>query len=716
MVPKNFHSCFQLFLFLIFLSLNAHMENQCFIRFLDPTTPEEKNKLEKKFGLVELRTFLLTEAVLYSIHPDSNASFLIPELRKEIIVKYADFNRKHALQEVYQEEPRVKEQWYLNNLGKIINNKGGSKEADIDWDGAIQKYEARKQRIVVSVIDTGIAADHPELTDKLAYMPAEVNGVLGIDDDGMGYIDDKYGWDFIGNDNDPADLNGHGTQVAGIIAAHSNNAKGISGIAPHAVILPLRVFNEYGGGATDDRILSALGYSVLGGVRIINLSLGKGSPVSNVLQEALFNLDKNYDLLMICAAGNGGSDGKGLDLEKNSFYPASYLGETVLAVAATNQYNELSPFSNYGKTVVDLAAPGSNMLAPDLSRKRFYYEDFQLGLSGWVTNGSSNHRGLPWEPFADESGNLWITDSAYDSTGGLLNYQSSTESSIISPVIDLTGLKSPTLSARIYHNLAQNFFFASYDRLRVEVSPDNGLSWNGTGTIYGRNMSGGSIYQFDLSKYEDMQIKLRFRLLTDYFRNADGIYLDDLEISGVSSFEDGTEQYAFVSGTSFAAPVVSGVAALLLANRPELSVREVREILLQSVTPIEGLKDKVASGGIVNAESALEFALKKKVFLDSGWHYHEWPWIYSSTENKWNFLHLEGTEILSFNEMQQEWTQRKANRFQGKWLFHAWPYLLDSETSSWYYLSSVSPVYGWRGKNQSWHFFDSKLNSWRKEI
>ena len=96
----------------------------------------------------------------------------------------------------------------------------------------------------------------------------------------------------------------------------------------------------------------------------------------------------------------------------------------------------------------------------NFTRKRFYYEDFQLGLSGWVTNGSSNHRGLPWEPFADESGNLWITDSAYDSTVGLLNYQSSTESSIISPAIDLTGLKTPTLSARIYHNLAQNFLFA----------------------------------------------------------------------------------------------------------------------------------------------------------------------------------------------------------------------------------------------------------------
>jgi len=219
-----------------------------------------------------------------------------------------------------------------------------------------------------------------------------------------------------------------------------------------------------------------------------------------------------------------------------------------------------------------------------------------------------------------------------------------------------------------------------------------------------------------LSRYEDMQIKLRFRLLTDYVRNADGIYLDDLEISGVSSFDDGSEQYAFVSGTSFAAPVVSGVSALLLANRPELSVREVREILLQSVTPIDGLKDKVVSGGIVNAKSALEFALKKKIFLDSGWHYHEGPWIFSSTENKWNFLHLDGTEILTFNEMQQEWTQPKTIVFQGKWLFHAWPYLLDSETNSWHYLSSESPVYGWRGKNQSWHFFDPKLKSWRKEI
>lgn len=716
MRTRIFYVFYRLSVLLIFFELHAYEKKECFVHFVNKTSPEEKQKLEEKFGLLEKRKFLLTDAVLYKITSESNASELVPKLNKESSVKRADYNNNHSLQALSPVEPRMIEQWYLKNLGQVINNKGGSEEADIDWDHAIKNYEARKQRIVVSVIDTGIAADHPELAEKLAYMPAEVNGASGVDDDGMGYVDDKYGWDFIGNDNDPADLNGHGTQVAGIIAAHSGNSKGISGIAPNAVILPMRVFNEYGGGATDDRILSALGYSVLGGVRIINLSLGKGSPVSNTLQEALYNLDENYDVIMVCASGNGDSDGKGLDLEENSFYPASYLGETVLSVAATDQYNELSPFSNYGKTSVDIAAPGSNMLAPDLSRKRSYYENFQLGLEDWTTDGSSNSRGLPWEPFADETGNLWVTDSAYDFTGGLLDYQSSTESSLISPKIDLIGLKSPTLSVRIYHDLAKSFLLGSYDRLKIEVSINDGLSWKSTGTIYGKSMGGGSVYQFDLSKYEDTRVKIRFRLLTDFFRNADGIYLDDFEISGVSSFDDDGEQYAFVSGTSFAAPVVSGVAALVLAQRPELTAPEVREILLQSATPVQGLKNKVVSGGIVNAQRALELAGEKKIFLDTGWHYHVGSWLYSAEENKWNFLYLEESEIFTFDKNSEQWFSSFANNFQGKWLFHAWPFLLDSETNSWCYFSSDLPASAWRGKNRTWHFFDSKLKSWRMEI
>ena len=319
------------------------MEKECFVHFRDGISVETQQSVENKYRLTEIRSFLLTRARLYAIG-EGNASTVIPHLRREPSVKFADHNRRHSLQSISLNEPRLNDQWYLKNRGQTVNNQSGQSGADVGWVSALDQYNPRKKRVVVSVIDTGISADHPELTDQLAYMPAEVSGTDGIDDDGLGFIDDKYGWDFIDNDNDPADLNGHGTQVAGIIAAHSGNRVGMSGVAPNAVILPMRVFNEYGGGATDDRVLSALGYSISGGVRIINLSLGKGSAFSYPIQDALYNLERDYDVLMVCAAGNGDYYGRGMNLDQSAFYPASYLGNAILSVASTDQNNELSPF------------------------------------------------------------------------------------------------------------------------------------------------------------------------------------------------------------------------------------------------------------------------------------------------------------------------------------------------------------------------------------
>lgn len=694
----------------------AYEEKQCFVRFTNQSSQTDKIRIEKKFGLVEIRSFLLTKAKLYSIDEDWNASYVVPALRKEEVVEFADYNRKHSLLSQSLDEPLLSQQWYLKNHGLMVNYQSGTNGADIAWESAIQSLDARKKRIVVSVIDTGISADHPELIDKLAYMPAEVEGSVGIDDDGMGYVDDKYGWDFIENDNDPADLNGHGTQVAGIIAAHSENKMGISGIAPNAVILPMRVFNEYGGGATDDRILSALGYSIRGGVRIINLSLGKGSAFSYPLQESLYVLEKDYDVLMVCAAGNGGVDGRGINLDNFPFYPASYEGNSIMSVASTDQNNELSPFSNFGKISVDLAAPGSNVLVPDLSRKRAYFENFEEGLGKWKTEGSSNQNGTPWEIFVDDKNNNWVTDSGLDSTGGFLDYQFNSDSSLLSPLLDLSGLKSPTLSFKIYHDLAQVFFFRSYDILKIEVAEEGDTRWETIGRIYGRSMWGGSLYQFDLSKYEGKRINLRFRLITDNFQNADGIYLDDVEISGVSSFEEDMEKYTFVSGTSFAAPMVSGVAALLLSHRPELLISEVREILLESVTPVKGLQNKILSGGIVNAKNALELATAKRIFLDYGWHFHDLPWIYSPVEDNWNFISLRDANLLTFSEQTKSWSEYKISNLKEKWLFHNLPFLYDPKSGEWYYLKNLESIDAWRGKNKKWHFFDSILESWRMSM
>ena len=686
--------------------------NQCFVCFKPELPREERMKIIHKYKLKKIKDFILTRASLYESNSSLPIGKIISLLRREEAVLFADYNHIQDTQKIDTNEPRLAEQWYLENKGNPVNFRQTKTGSDIGWIDAVDDYNPRQQRVVVSVIDTGISADHPELKDRRSYMPAEMNGTSGVDDDGLGYIDDTHGWDFIGNDNDPSDLNGHGTQVAGILAAHAENGIGISGVAPNAVILPMRVFNEYGGGASDDRILSALGYSILGGVRIINLSLGKGSAFSIPIQDALYNLEENFDVLMVCAAGNGGMDGKGDDLEITPFYPASYLGNVILSVAATDEYDELAIFSNFGKRTVDLAAPGVNMLTPDLSRKTLQAENFEGDLSGWQF--STTGLGSTWERLTDQNGNRWLTDSAYDEFGYLADYGNNLNSSLQSPTIDLSGTKGTTLKIRIYHDLASSFLFFSYDTLWIEVTSAGTESWTPVGQVYGRSKRGGSLYQFDLSSFDGQSIRLRFRLVTDSFRTADGVYLDDLEISGVSSFEQGSEQYAFVSGTSFAAPVVSGVAAMVLSHRPEISTKQLRQILLATVRQVEGLSEKVLSGGIINARAALAKAEEAKVFLDEGWHYHLEKWVYSAMDDQWHYLATDPIQIYRWQSSgsNSSWETLPTKAKVG-WKYHGWPYAFDYNSASWEYYQSESKWLGWKGGNRKWHEFDPDLRSWR---
>jgi len=206
--------------------------------------------------------------------------------------------------------------------------------------------------VVVAVIDSGVDLGHPDLAAKIWNNPGETGGgkeTNGLDDDDDGYVDDWRGWDFVNGDNNPQDDNGHGTHVAGIAAAASNNGVGVAGVAWGARVMPLKVLDNTGSGSESD-LAAAMVWAADHGARIINLSLGAPSP-SSVMEDAV-----NYAYLngvtVVAAAGNAGSLGV--------LYPAAY--DNALAVASTNASNNRSSFSNYGPEI-DLAAPGSSIFS-----------------------------------------------------------------------------------------------------------------------------------------------------------------------------------------------------------------------------------------------------------------------------------------------------------------------------------------------------------------
>lgn len=217
--------------------------------------------------------------------------------------------------------------------------------------------------VLVGVIDAGVDYNHPDLAANIWTNPGEIAG-NGIDDDNNGYVDDVHGYDFYHNDGDPMDDNGHGTHVAGTIAAVGDNGVGVTGVNWSARIMCLKFIGPHGSGSTSAAIL-AVEYATRMGAQLTNNSYG-GDSYSQGLYDAI-KAAGAASRLFVAAAGNSN---KNIDIYKA--YPASYDLDNIIAVAATTQTDLRASYSSYGATSVDLGAPGSNIKSTTLNGKYVY--------------------------------------------------------------------------------------------------------------------------------------------------------------------------------------------------------------------------------------------------------------------------------------------------------------------------------------------------------
>lgn len=222
--------------------------------------------------------------------------------------------------------------WYVNRVG-----------ATEAWaDG----YTG--EGVVVAVIDTGVDLDHPDLVTNLWVNADEIPG-NGIDDDGNGFVDDVRGWDFANGDNDPDDTNGHGTHVAGTVAALANG-QGATGVAPGATVMPVQVLGDSGGGSSFS-VASGIRYAADNGADIINLSLGGG--FSNAIRSAVAYAS-SLGVFVVAAAGN--------ESAAVPSFPARYSADfgQVLSVGAHSSVDRIAGFSNAvgNSGAVQVDAPG----------------------------------------------------------------------------------------------------------------------------------------------------------------------------------------------------------------------------------------------------------------------------------------------------------------------------------------------------------------------
>jgi subtilisin family serine protease len=224
----------------------------------------------------------------------------------------------------------------------------------------------RGQNIVVAVIDTGIDVHHPALRDSLWVNTGETGrDAQGrnreqnqIDDDGNGFIDDVHGWNFVANNNDLTDHHGHGTHIAGIIAARRQSPFNFEGIAPEVKLMILKYYDPKSLRQNNvENSTAALQYALKMKARIINFSSGGDKP--NAAEEMTLRQAISQNVLVVAAAGNNG-----LNNDSHGFYPASYGLENTISVASLKENEDrLLTSSNFGLASVDVAAPGENIFS-----------------------------------------------------------------------------------------------------------------------------------------------------------------------------------------------------------------------------------------------------------------------------------------------------------------------------------------------------------------
>ena len=431
-------------------------------------------------------------------------------------------------------DPFYNTQWYLPHIGML--------DAWSEFTGSTI--------VKVAVIDSGV---NKSLIDLSAVLISDGE------------------WDYISGDSDASDTDGHGTLIAGIIAATANNGIGVAGISSTARILPFRQ-----DGFVSD-INDAMVRAYNSGCRIINASYG--NLVSNPAEKAQISWLNDRGVLVVCSAGNKGINTD--SSEKN--YPASYDLDNIISVASSTSSSELSSISNYGVATVDIAAPGVDILSclgvGEQFRKIIVEWTFDSGLDGWTQNNISGY-GFWWS----------YTGGFFTDTYRSFNYASNSSTYLESPLIDCTNYVATEITGFGSGSLGLGDELRILSGTSIETAIQSAtLTGNIAGyitrSISSINQSIGRVWVWFASDTYD----------NSYF----GILY--AKVTGIPIY--GTSQ-----GTSFAAPVVTGVAAMLMSQNPDLTHLQVKDIILQTARKVSALNGKVVCGGIVDSAAALKEA------------------------------------------------------------------------------------------------------------
>ncbi len=460
------------------------------------------------------------------------------------------------------------------------------------------------KQVIIAVMDSGVEYDHVDLA-----------GVMWRGGDALaakGIASGTYGYDFVGNDTDPMDKNGHGSLVAGVVAASVNNGTGVAGIAPNARIMALRTGDSRGMNALSATIAaySYLADAAQAGVHVAAVNDSWGDIGGDgLLVEVVDDLYETYGTISVAASGNDS-----YDTDAVGFFPSSLPTDGIISVNATDEVGKLASFSDYGAMTTDIGAPGVAILST--SSKIWFViglaDKSKLAVYETFDNVAPYAFEAAWAGSPDMGGTLKISSDADSSSSGtgagiefsVTDAQSGASDAItLTSHVDLSGaVNKPTdvvFDSRQFDDaddaavrITRVYMASTLPGEWVELSSfDSGA----TRMNWGFHCFFIPAKQSDQIDWKKPTIKIE-RKLTDFDAGKDITYqIDNVGLA----FDGACEAYPYFSddGTSLAAPMVTGAIALLAAAYPDDSPATLKNRLLGSVTRSDALAGTCTSDG-----------------------------------------------------------------------------------------------------------------------
>lgn len=489
-------------------------------------------------------------------------------------------------------DPQYGQLWAAKNTGQAITSGtypagapvAGTAGDDMNLEAA-WNVQNDCSTVTVAVIDTGVNYNSTDLAANMW------NG---------GVAAPLHGWNFVGaGSNDPMDLTGHGTHVAGTIGAVGGNGIGITGVCWKASIMAVRALDVTGTGTTAT-IIQSIDFAITHGAKIINMSLGGAGPFDPAYSNAITRA-QNANVLVVVAAGNSNTDN---DAVATPSWPCNFTQPNILCVAALDQNYALANFSNWGASSVDVAAPGTNILSTWNGLHTVINDPLNVG---WTFTSTTATPTVPsgWGYLSNAAGTTFIGEPTDALTGwGTKLYNANTDDRAYK-TFNLAGVNVATVSLIA----AANVKAGDTLNLNFNVAGGDPFLVSGTNALTGTNMADGLTYNTrptaDISACISATCSVGLQLKSaPTSLGAIGVISPSFSINTVTL---NTTAQNTINGTSMATPQVAGVAALVWAHNPLYNYADVANAIKQSGRTIPALAGKTTTGKAVDALGALSY-------------------------------------------------------------------------------------------------------------